>query len=106
MPGKKLLNQVRDVIRVKHYSFKTEKVYIYWIRRYILFHNKRHPLEMAEKEISEFSSHLATKEKVASSTQNQALNAIYVPEVVFFTKDTSIALSILLTGVSFIPSST
>ena len=72
----KLLDQVRDVIRKKHYSIRTEQAYVDWIRRFILFHKKRHPKDMGEKEISEFISHLATKKKVASSTQNQALNAI------------------------------
>ncbi|MBW4680811.1 MAG: phage integrase N-terminal SAM-like domain-containing protein [Microcoleus vaginatus WJT46-NPBG5] len=51
---KKLLEQVQDVIRLKHYSYQTEKTYIYWIRRYILFHNKHHPKDMASKEIEEF----------------------------------------------------
>ena len=76
MAGKKLLDQVRDVIRMKHYSLKTEKACIYWIRRYILFHNKRHPKELTEENVSAFLSHLAVKENVAVSTQNQALNAI------------------------------
>jgi len=76
MAEKKLLDQVRDVIRMKHYSLRTEKAYIYWIRRYILFHNKKHPKEMAEKEVSAFLSYLAVRENVAAATQNQALNAI------------------------------
>ena len=75
-PPKKLLEQVRDVIRLKHYSYKTEKSYINWIKRYILFHNKRHPREMGGKEIEEFLTHLAVEENVAASTQNQALSAI------------------------------
>ena len=75
-PPKKLLEQVRDVIRLKHYSYKTEKSYVNWIKRYILFHNKRHPKEMNGKEIEDFLTHLAVKENVAASTQNQALNAI------------------------------
>ena len=72
----KLLDQVRDVIRKKHYSIRTEQAYVDWIRRYVLFHKKRHPKDMGEKEISQFISHLATARKVAASTQNQALNAI------------------------------
>ncbi|MCI0695943.1 phage integrase N-terminal SAM-like domain-containing protein [candidate division KSB1 bacterium] len=72
----KLLDQVRNVLRTKHYSMRTEESYIDWIRRYILFHNKRHPAEMGEKEISEFLTHLAVEEHVAASTQNQALSAI------------------------------
>ena len=73
---KKLLEQVSDVIRLKHYSYKTEKSYINWIKRYILFHNKRHPREMGGKEIEQFLTHLAVEENVAASTQNQALSAI------------------------------
>lgn len=73
---KKLLEQVQDVIRLKHYSYQTEKTYIYWIRRYILFHNKRHPKDMGSKEIEEFLTHLAVNENVAASTQNQALHAV------------------------------
>lgn len=76
MAEKKLLEQLHDVIRMKHYSIKTEKAYVYWIRRFILFHNKRHPKEMGENEISAFLSFLAVRENVAASTQNQALNAI------------------------------
>lgn len=72
----KLLDQVSHVIRKKHYSIRTEQAYLQWIKRFILFHNKRHPKYMGEKEISQYISHLATDRKVASSTQNQALNAI------------------------------
>ena len=74
--GKKLLEQVRDVIRVKHYSLRTEKTYIDWIRRYILFHNKRHPEDMGAAEIQAFITHLATERTVSASTQNQALSAV------------------------------
>ena len=76
MTKSKLLDQVRSVLRVKHYSYATEKTYISWIRRYIYFNHKRHPLEFGEKDIANFLSHLAVKLKVAASTQNQALNAI------------------------------
>ncbi|MCP4262617.1 MAG: integron integrase [Planctomycetes bacterium] len=72
----KLLDQVRDVIRKKHYSIRTEQAYVDWAKRYILFHKKHHPKDMGEKEIAQFISHLATDRRVASSTQNQALNAI------------------------------
>lgn len=72
----KLLEQVRFVLRVKHYSLKTEQSYIHWIKDFIHFHNKRHPKDMAGKEISEYLSHLAVKEKVSASTQNQALCSI------------------------------
>lgn len=65
-PPKKLLEQVRDVIRLKHYSYKTEKSYINWIKRYILFHKKRHPREMGGKEIEEFLTYLAVEENVAA----------------------------------------
>src|SRR2546428_2255314 len=72
----KLLDQVRDVIRRKQYSLRTERTYSDWIRRFILFHNKRHPNEMAEAEVTEFLTHLAREGKVAASTQNQALSAL------------------------------
>ena len=72
----KLLDQVRDVIRRKHFSIRTEQSYVDWIRRFILFHNKRHPREMAEAEVTEFLTHLARDGRVAASTQNQALSAL------------------------------
>lgn len=72
----KLLDQVRDALRVRHYALRTEKTYINWIKRYILFHNKRHPSEMAEPEVEAFLTHLAVDEKVTASTQNQAFSAI------------------------------
>jgi integron integrase len=71
-----LLDQVRDVLRVKHYSYRTEQTYVHWIRRFILFHNKRHPSEMSTAEVSQFLTHLAVNEQVAAATQNQALCAI------------------------------
>jgi Phage integrase, N-terminal SAM-like domain len=72
----KLLDQVRYAIRTKHYSLRTEEAYIQWIRRFILFHNKRHPKEMGAEEVGQFLSDLAVKHHVAASTQNQALSAI------------------------------
>ena len=72
----KLIENVRNVIRMKHYSIRTEETYISWIKRYIFFHNKRHPSEMSENEISEFLTYLAVKKNVAASTQNQAFNAL------------------------------
>jgi integron integrase len=72
----KLLDRVRAAIRMKHYSIRTEDSYVQWIRRFILFHGKRHPMEMGEMEISQFLSHLAVEGKVAASTQNQALSAL------------------------------
>ena len=73
---KKLLDQVRDILRLKHYSRRTEDAYVGWIRRYILFHNKRHPKEMGVPEIEAFLTHLAVDHNVAASTQNQALSAL------------------------------
>jgi site-specific recombinase XerD len=73
---KKLLDQVRDVLRVKHYAYRTEKTYVFWIRRFILFHGKKHPADMGTKQIQEFLTHLAVERNVAASTQNQALNAL------------------------------
>ena len=76
-PGNpKLLDRVREVIRRKHYSFRTEQTYVDWIRRFILFHDKRHPSEMAEVEVTQFLTYLAREGKVAASTQNQALSAL------------------------------
>lgn len=76
MARSQLLDAVRDAIRVRHYSIRTEESYIHWIKRFILFHNKRHPKEMGEAEITQFLSFLATNNNVAASTQNQALSAI------------------------------
>jgi hypothetical protein len=73
---KKLLDQVRDVIRLKHYSYHTEKQYLRWIKRYILFHNKQHPKYLGRPHIEAYLTHLAVESKVAASTQNQALNAL------------------------------
>jgi len=71
-----LLAKARDTLRLKHYSIRTEVAYLGWIKRYILFHGKRHPQEMAEPEVEAFLNHLAVKGNVAASTQNQALNAL------------------------------
>jgi len=75
-PKPKLLDEVRQAIRRRHYSDRTEKAYVHWIKRYIFFHNKRHPQEMAEAEIARFLSSLATAGRVSASTQNQAFNAL------------------------------
>jgi site-specific recombinase XerD len=75
LPPKKLLDQVRDTLRLKNYDYRTEKSYLHWIKQYILFHNKRHPNEMGGSEIEQFLTHLAANRKVAASTQNQALSA-------------------------------
>jgi len=76
MPTPKLLDQVRTVIRVKHFSLSTEKAYVAWIRRFILFHGKRHPLYMGEDEIRQFISYLAVDAKISASTQTVALSAL------------------------------
>ena len=70
------MERVSQAIRTRHYSRSTEKAYCGWIRRYILFHGKRHPGEMGPEEIAAFLTHLAVKERVAARTQNQALHAI------------------------------
>jgi integrase len=75
-PKPKLLDQVRQAIQTRHYSYMTERAYVHWIKRFILFHNKRHPEEMGEAEIGRFLSSLATDSHVSASTQNQALNAL------------------------------
>jgi integron integrase len=72
----KLLDDVRDTLCVHHYAMKTEKSYVQWIRRFILFHKKRHPADMGKLEVEEFLTWLAVKRQVAPSTQNQALQAI------------------------------
>jgi integron integrase len=76
MKQKKLLEQMRDILRIKHYSIRTERSYISWAKRFILFHGKKHPREMGENEIAQFLTYLACERNVAASTQNQALNAI------------------------------
>jgi integron integrase len=75
-PKAKLLDQVREVMRFRHYSIRTEGAYIHWIKHFIFFHNKRHPKEMGAPEIRAFLTHLAVRRHVAASTQNQALNAL------------------------------
>ncbi len=72
----KLLDQVRNLMRLKHLSFKTERAYVGYIREYILFHNKKHPKDMGVDEIRDYLTHLAVAKKVAASTQNVAFNAI------------------------------
>jgi site-specific recombinase XerD len=72
----KLLDQVRDAIRLRHYSIRTEQAYTDWIKRFILFHHKRHPGDMGETEVIQFLTHLARHDNVAASTQNQALSAL------------------------------
>lgn len=76
-PKLKLMDQVHETLRYYHYARSTEKTYCQWILRYICFYDKkRHPKDMGSREVESFLSHLATKEKVAASTQRQALNAL------------------------------
>ena len=74
--GKKLLEILRDKIRVKHYSISTERTYLFWVKSYILFHNKKHPKDMSKAEIEQFLTYLAVTKNVSPATQNQAFNAI------------------------------
>ena len=76
MPKSPLLDQVREVLRLRHYSIRTEEAYVQTIRRFILYHRKRHPREMGVDEIRQYLSYLATDGKVAASTQNVALCAL------------------------------
>ena len=76
MAQSRLLNELTDAIRTRHYSIRTEQAYVKWVKNFVLFHNKKHPAEMGENEISEYLTFLAVKRKVAASTQNQALSAI------------------------------
>ena len=72
----KLLDQVRDKLRVKHYSIRTEQTYVDWIRRYIFFHDKTHPKDLGAQDVEAFLTHLAVVGKVSASTQNQAKSAL------------------------------
>jgi hypothetical protein len=68
---RRLLDRLRDCLRTKHYAYPTEQAYVDWLRRYVLFHNKRHPSDMGGPEIEAFLTHLATERSVAASTQTQ-----------------------------------
>jgi len=72
----RLLDQVRDHLRLKHYSLRTEQAYVGWIKRYIIFHGKRHPAEMGKPELEAFLTSLAVQRNVSPSTQTQALSAL------------------------------
>jgi integron integrase len=74
--GVRLLDRLREEIRLRQYSVRTEQAYAQWVRRFVLFHGKRHPLQMGAEEVRAFLSSLATQGRVGASTQNQALNAI------------------------------
>ncbi len=76
MNEKRLLDQVRDKIRGRHGSRRTEKAYAGWVKRFILYHNKRHPRDMREPQIEAFLNHLVLDKQVAASTKNQAFNAL------------------------------
>lgn len=73
---KKILDRLHDIMRLKHYSLRTEKTYRMWIVRYVNFHGRKHPAEMGEPEVEAFLTDLAVRQNVAKSTQNQALNAL------------------------------
>lgn len=75
-PPRRLLEQVGDALRVRHYSPKTVEAYVHWVRRFIVFHGRRHPAELGKDEVARFLSHLAVEGKVSASTQNQALSAL------------------------------
>jgi integron integrase len=74
--GKKLLDQYSEFLRNRHYSLRTEKTYVGWVRQYILYHKKRHPREMGVAEINDFITHLVNQKTISASTQNQAISAI------------------------------
>jgi len=73
----KLSDQMKNVMRIKHYSLKTEKSYVQWIQRYIYFHNKQHPGEMGTPDVQKFLSYLAVEQHVSASTQNQSIYPLY-----------------------------
>src|SRR4051794_41207509 len=75
-PPPRLLDRVRAACRVRHYSLRTEDAYAQWVKRFVLFHGKRHPREMGSAEINAFLTHLAVQGNVAASTQNQAFAAL------------------------------
>jgi site-specific recombinase XerD len=75
-PPPKLLDRLRAALRLRHYSLRTEDAYVQWVRRFILFHGKRHPREMGAAQINQFLTHLAVEGHVSASTQNQALAAL------------------------------
>ncbi|MBN2279076.1 MAG: integron integrase [Candidatus Marinimicrobia bacterium] len=82
MSEKKLLTRLHELLRTKHYSYRTEKSYTYWLKYFYYFHDKKNPQELGETEIADFLTHLATQKNLSASSQNQALNAL-----VFFYKN-------------------
>ena len=90
---KKLLDLVRDKIRFKHYSYSTERTYVHWVKQYIFFHQKKHPIDIGKIEIEQFLTSLAVERKVSPSTQNQAFSALlflYTQVLGIDLKDTNI----------------
>lgn len=75
-PPPRLLDSMRDIIRIKHYSLRTEESYLHWVRRFIYFHGKRHPRELGAREVTAFLNHLVKSRDIAAATQNQALSAL------------------------------
>jgi integron integrase len=94
----KLLDQVHETLRAKHYSYRTEQTYVDWIKRFILFHNKRHPEDMGADEIQAYIIYLANERQVAASTQNQALSAIVFLYKSVLQKDVILPAEILRPG--------
>ncbi len=84
---KKFLDHVRDLFRLKNYSYKTEQSYVYWIKYFILFNQKRHPKDMGAVEVKNFLTYLATKKNVGGKTQNQAFNALIFLYKQFLNRD-------------------
>jgi hypothetical protein len=72
----RLLDAVREALRARHYSLRTEAAYVSWVRRFVRFHGLRHPRDLGEPEVTAFLTHLAVAEGVSASTQNQALSAL------------------------------
>lgn len=92
---RKLLDQVRDAIRTKHYAYRTEQSYVDWIKRYVLFHKKRHPAEMGAPEVQAFITYLAVDRQLSASTQNQALSAILFLYKYVLQKDVALPLNLV-----------
>ena len=86
-----LLTEMRNAIRVRHYSMRTERAYVDWVKRYVRFHGLRHPSELGTADVARFLTWLATERNVAASTQNQALNAI----VFLYTNRAAAAMSLI-----------
>jgi integron integrase len=92
---RKLFDQVRDAIRTRHYAYRTERSYVDWIKRYVLFHKKRHPAEMGAPEVQAFITFLAVDRQLSASTQNQALSAILFLYKYVLQKDVALPLNLV-----------